>query len=165
MDPWSETFWITKKSMFFTTLMVHRRWNRRKHKKSLFFRKKMTKNGPKNRPFFRVFFAFFVFFLVVFITFFHFTLENTLKMTFYLFFACTPKMTIFWRFFTFFTFFVIFGRFSALTTNRTQKWPLKMTPFWDLFLHFFSTFLLYHLVLGFIFESSIFIPFFETVIF
>ena len=76
------------------------------------------------------------------------------------------KHVIFRHFFvTFFTFFVIFGRFSALTTNRTQKWPLKMPPFWDLFLHFFSTFLLYHLVFGFIFESSIFIPFFETVIF
>ena len=62
-------------------------------------------------------------------------------------------------------FFGTFGRFSALTTNRTQKRPLKMTLFWDLFLHFFFTFLLYHLVFGFIFESSIFIPFFETVIF
>ena len=62
------------------------------------------------------------------------------------------KHVIFRHFFvTFFTFFVIFGRFSALTTNRTQKWPLKMTLFWPLFDPFLSLFFRNYLVFGFSF--------------
>ena len=65
-----------------------------------------------------------------------------------LFFIFFEKVVFFLQkwdfFFIFFTFFGIFCRFSALTTRKTQKWPLKMTPFWPPFWPLFLTPFLTH---------------------
>ena len=136
-------FWSQKNHCFLTTSKVRPGLSRDK-KNSLFFQKKNEQKKGSKITIFLCFFVFFSVFFVIFCPFFDIYIRSLRVLIKNTYFVHIPqKWPFFSTFFTFFTFFAIFGRFSALTARKTQKWPLKMTLFWPLFYHFFSTFLLF----------------------